>query len=209
MVLLLGGCGNSNQKAYEVSKEAYEQIDVAYEIIEQYGSDIYEAWRLGIYEDEDMSIELLDSELYLSEDEIREGIVYVYLTFEDEDGYINATEEEKEEFEELCDGFFTIFEDDLFSACVWVVTGAYQANGKIEEAEVAIESAKVQMKTLSEEYSDYEHYPNLKEYYTTTSAFFDFCQNPTGSFEQVKETINEYRNDAREYISDLDYIFEE
>lgn len=81
-----------------------------------------------------------------------------------------------------------------------VVSGAYAANG---------ETAKAQMKNLSENYSDYEHYPNLKGFYTTTSSFFDFCQNPTGSFEQVKTTINDYRNKARGYISDLDYIFED
>ena len=65
------------------------------------------------------------------------------------------------------------------------------------------------MKTLSEKYSDYEHYPALKGYYTTTDAFFDFCQNPSGSFEQVKTTINDYRNDCRSYNKDLNYIFED
>ena len=72
-----------------------------------------------------------------------------------------------------------------------------------------MEEAKAEMKEMSEKYSDYEHYPNLKGYYTTTNAFFAFCQNPTGSFEQVKTTINDYRNDARSYKSDLDYMFED
>ena len=90
-----------------------------------------------------------------------------------------------------------------------VVSKAYEANGKTDEAQKALNEAKAQMKELSEKYSDYEHYPNLKGYYTTTSSFFDFCQNPTGSFEQVKDTINDYKNEARDYISDLDYIFEE
>ena len=89
-----------------------------------------------------------------------------------------------------------------------IVANAYKANGKASEAETALEKAKEQMKTLSEKYSDYEHYPNLKGYYTTTSSFFNFCQNPTGSFEQVKTTINDYKNEARDYMSDLDYIFE-
>lgn len=71
-----------------------------------------------------------------------------------------------------------------------------------------MESAKTQMRALSEKYSDYEHYPNLKGYYTTTSSYFEFCQNPEGTFEQVQDTINDYRNKARDYKSDLDYIFE-
>lgn len=65
------------------------------------------------------------------------------------------------------------------------------------------------MKKMSEKYSDYEHYPSLKKYYTETKSYFDFCKAPTGSFEQVKTTINDYRNDIREYVSDLDYIFED
>lgn len=68
---------------------------------------------------------------------------------------------------------------------------------KVEKAQTALDAAKAQMKELSQEYSDYEHYPNLKGYYTTTSAFFDFCNNPFGSFEQLKDTINH------------DYIFED
>ena len=65
------------------------------------------------------------------------------------------------------------------------------------------------MKELSESYSDYEHYPALKGYYTTTSSFFDFCQNPTGSFEQLKTTVEDYKTTARDFNADLDYIFED
>ena len=42
---------------------------------------------------------------------------------------------------------------------------------------------------------------------STTLAFFDFCCNPEGSFEQVKDTFNNYRNTAREYFFDLNYMF--
>lgn len=70
-------------------------------------------------------------------------------------------------------------------------------NGKAEEAQTALDAAKTQMKELSEKHSDYEHYPNLKGYFTTTSSFLEFCQNPTGSFEQLKDTINDYKNKAR------------
>lgn len=77
-----------------------------------------------------------------------------------------------------------------------------------ETAQSALDNAKSLMKDLSAKYSDYEHYPNLKGYFTNTSSLFDFCQNPDGSFEQVKDTINNYRNEARDFKSDLDYIFE-
>lgn len=211
MCVSLCGCG-ADKKAFNTSKEAYDKVAIAYEITENFGSDLYEAWRLGIYEDEEMldnGIECLASELSLSEDELRDGVAYVFAVNMAGEDWTEVSEEDKEEFRKNADYAFMLMEEDLFSFCVMVVTGAYNANGKVAEAQTALDEAKTLMKELSEEYSDYEHYPNLKGYYTTTSSFFDFCQNPSGSFEQVKNTINDYKNEARDYISDLDYIFEE
>ena len=209
MVMLVSfvGCGGGNKKAFEASKVAYDNIDIAYEIVEQMGSDIYDAWLLGIYDKEELienGAEYLASELLLSEDEIRAGIG---CTFAEVLGMSwNLSESYKKDIIETADDSFYLFEDEMFTFCVLSVKNAYEINGKVDEAQDALDLAKTQMKELSEKYSDYEHYPNLKGYYTTTSSFFDFCQNPTGSFEQVKETINDYKNEARDYISDLDYI---
>lgn len=209
--LSLCACGDSDRKAFEASKAAYDSIDIAYEITEQYGSDLYEAWRLGIYDDDEIfagGAEHLASGLSLSADEIRTGAAYTVATMVGEN-WDELSEEDKNKYIDNADAFFSVMEDDLFTFCVMAVTGAYTVNGKVEEAQTALDAAKAQMKKLSTEYSDYEHYPMLKGYYTTTSSFFDFCNNPTGSFEQVKETINDYRKEARDYISDLDYIFED
>lgn len=35
-----------------------------------------------------------------------------------------------------------------------------------------------QMKEIREKYSDHDHYPALKGYYTAISVFFDSCRNP-------------------------------
>lgn len=208
MCVSLGACGEEKEKpaettetAFEVSKEAYDSVATAYEITEQFASDLYEAWRLGIYEDDTLTgysvnaVTFLASELSLSEDEIVAGVA--------------AVTEMSNMTKDRADTYFVIYEDQLFSFCVKVVTAAYTANGKVQEAQDALDAAKENMKQLSEKYADYEHYPTLKEYYTATSSFFDFCQNPTGSFEQVKTTINDYKNEIRNHISDLDYIFEE
>lgn len=199
-----------------LSAPAYDNIDIAYEITEQFGADIYEAWRLGIYDDDEIlkdGVTYLAGELSLSEDELKDGICYALASMFGEE-WSEMPEEEKTEIKKMTENSAVVFsvmeeEDNLFSFCVNVVVGAYTANGKMEEAQNVLDVAKSQMKELSENYSDYEHYPNLKGYYTTTSSFFDFCQNPTGSFEQVKDTVNNYKNEARDYISDLDYIFEE
>ena len=210
MCVPLAAC-NSDKKAFEVSKAAYDNIDIAYEITEQFGSDLYEAWRLGIYEKDEVidgGAKYLATELSLSADEIRAGAAYTIVTMLGED-WEEMSDADKDKYIGKADSFFAIMEDDLFSFCVMSVTGAYTLNGKVEEAQTSLDTAKAQMKELSQEHSDYEHYPNLKGYYTTTSSFFDFCNNPTGSFEQVKDTVNDYKNEARDYISDLDYIFEE
>lgn len=209
MCLSLCACGK-DKKAFEVSKVAYDNIDTAYEIIEQFGSDIYEAWRLGIYEKDEIlkdGAKHLAADLSLSVDEIRTATAYYVAGLLGND-WDTMPEEEKNAIIDKADSFFSVMDDGLFSFCVMVVISAYTLNGQIEEAQNALDAAKAQMKELSADYSDYEHYPNLKGFFTTTSSFFDFCQNPTGSFEQVKDTINKYKNEARDYINDLDFIFE-
>lgn len=211
MCLSMAACGGGTKKAFEISKTAYDNIDIAYEITEQFGSDIYEAWRLGIYDKDEILDEgasYLATELSLSADEIRAGTAYTIVSIIGED-WDTMSEEDKESYINKADAMFSAMEDDLFSFCVMSVSNAYLVNGSVEEAQTALDEAKATMKELSADYSDYEHYPNLKGYYTTTSSFFEFCNNPTGSFEQVKNTINDYKNEARDYVSDLDYIFEE
>ncbi len=208
MCMSLVACGN---KAFDKSKEAYGEISKAYTIADQMGTDIYEAWRMGIYDDDEIlddGASYLAKELSLSEEEIIEGIVYTYMSMTSDTTYEEADEKTKEEGRKFADSYFTVMEDDLFTACVMAVSNAYKANGKVSEAQTALDNAKALMQEMSKKYSDYEHYPNLKEYFTNTSSLFDFCQNPDGSFEQVKDTINDYRNEARDYKSDLDYIFE-
>lgn len=211
MCLSLCACGGS-KKAFNASKEAYENIDIAYEITDKMSHDIYEAWRLGIYEDDEIlddGVEYLAKELKLSEDELIDGVAYTIAEMIYDEDWDSLTDDEKDEYRSMNTYVFDVFEDKLFSFCLWIVSNAYVVNGDVATAQAALDTAKEQMKNLSEKYSDYEHYPNLKGFYTTTKAFFDYCQDPQGSFEQCKTTINDYRNTARGYISDLDYIFEE
>ena len=77
MCVSMTACGGGNKKAFEASKAAYVNIDIAYEITEQYGSDIYEAWRLGIYDDDKIlkdGVAHLATKLSLSKNELKEGV---------------------------------------------------------------------------------------------------------------------------------------
>ena len=208
MCISSAGCSGT-QKAFEASKDAYDSINTAYEITEQFASDIYEAWRMGIYEDDEVlegGTQYLAAELNVSEDELAAGVAFTVNEIMGADDWDTLSESEKESYLSATDMYFRLFEDDLFSFCVLAVIGAYQVNGKIEATQSALDTAKQEMRELSEKYADYEHYPNMKGYYTSTSSFFEFCQNPTGSFEQVVNTINDYKNEARDYKNDLDYI---
>lgn len=210
LIFLLPSCDNKSKKAFEASKVAYENVNSAYKIAEDYGADIYEAWRLGIYDDDEIlekGCAYLAKELHISESEIKEGIAYTLA--EMDEGWENCSEEDRADYRENADYTFVVMEDNLFSWCVLITSNSYAANGKVKEAQEYLDAAKEQMKELSQSYSDYEHYPSLKGYYTTTNSFFDFCQNPTGSFEQIKTTIESYRSTARDYKADLDYIFED
>lgn len=118
------------------------------------------------------------------------------------------SKDQKARYDENVESVFYLL-DDVFSACVLVTSNAYVENGKTKQVEDLLTSAKAQMKEMSQKYSDYEHYSNLKEYFTSVSAFFDFCKSPKGSYEQAIETMNDYRNTARELKNDLAFIFEE
>jgi len=212
MCVSMCACGTN---PFDMSKEAYEKISTAYDIIDAYGSDIYEAWRLGIYSDDDILKKgntFLASELGLEKSELDEGLAYTIATSVYEKEWDSLTDEEKEEYREYADSdtaCYKIFEDELFSMCIKVVSSTYKVNGKSGEISSNLEEAKRIMKDMSNDHADYEHYPNLKGFYTSTSAFFEFCEDPSGSFEQVKDTLNNYRKEARDFKKDLDYIFEE
>ena len=202
----------ASKKAFDVSKEAYDNINSAYLTVEKYGSDIYEAWRLGIYEDDEIlddGCKHLATELNLSEAELLDGLAYTIAPMLFDKEWDELSEEEKDNLRGFGNTAFSAFEDDLFSFCVMVASNAYITNGKVAEVQECLSQSKTLMKELSDLYSDYEHYPALKGYYTTTSSFFDFCQNPTGSFEQIKTTTEDYKSTARDYKADLDYIFED
>lgn len=216
IILSLAACGSGKTKqAFEASQIAYDNINSAYEITENFGSDIYEAWRLAITDKDEIRDEgwgYLGKELSLSKEDFLDGVAYTQIEMAGGD-WEKATDEKKEEYRKIAESslntLFEYMEDEFFSWCVMIVSNAYTVNGKVDEIQTYLNNAKTQMKDLSENYSDYEHYPSLKGYYTTTNSFFEFCQNPTGSFEQLKTTMEDYRTTARDYKADLDYIFEE
>ena len=200
---------------FELSKAAYKNINSAYEITHKFGSDLYEAWYLVSYQGQKLqksnTVKYLAQEVqYLSEEELQKGLAFVLAKNKYGEDWYELTEEQKNHYIELAvnyegDDFFN--QTNCLFITTWSVIRAYEVNGKTEEAQAYLESAQTYMKELSVKYSDYEHYPNLKGFYTMVGSYLDVCCDSELSFTQYKDVKNQYEKEARDYINDLDFIF--
>ncbi len=205
LVLCLSLCacgnnaGNNPKDAFDNSKEAFDHVTSAYIATNEFSSDIYEAWYLGVNKrsDYDDEYEMSDfaAEMNIEQKYIEQAIA----NLSDRDSY--------DYYDKLWEALPKLYNNSYFSAWVSVISEAYKCSGQADEIKGELNAAKSLMKDLSDAYSDYEHYPVLKEYFTNTLAFYDFCCDPEGSFDQVVETFNNYRNTARECFFDLNYVF--
>ena len=207
-------------KIFVVASEAFQLIDNANKDIEVYGADIYEAWLTGITDTDKVKkegISYLSKDLEISEEDLYIGLAILLTENLEDFDWDNSSDDKKEQIYEIVKTpevfdfvlYLSPDKNDIPSICVNVVVRAYKHNGSTDKIQENMNEAKIKMKEMSEKYSDYEHYSSLKNYYTTANAFFEFCLEPSGSFEQFKDTVNEYKNDARKYRNDLAYIFED
>ena len=183
--------------AFESSKEAFQLITEAYLLTNEFSQDIYEAWRLGVNDkssyDSDSEFADFADEMLIEQDHLEQAMANI----------LGETEYSYGQWSLLP----YLYDGSHFSAWVTVVSEAYKCSGQVQTIEGKLLSAQKLMKELSNNYSDYEHYPVLKEYFTNSIAFLDFCRNPEGTFEQVVNTFSTYRNNAREYFFDMNYVF--
>lgn len=202
------------KKALESSREIYANINIAYNICSEMGSDIVDAWRMGIYDDDKLvenGVSFLNSELSLTEEEIVYSVGYFTCTiFFGNEWTEETAKETKESFSlETANAMFTLADGtfyDMFQFCVKIVQDAYSLNGDIDEARNALNTAKELMKELNEKHPDFEYYSVLKDYYLSASTLLDFCIEPNGAFDHVKDTINSYKDDARKSINELEFV---
>lgn len=213
---LLGGNSASegpsvelSEEIFGISQQAYNNLTEAFNLVSTYGSDIYNAWYEGIYNSEDLSVSYLANNTSLSASDIRDGMASSALG--GPEAYKQASDEERAEARVGADDLLKLAGaiDDGYSIVVFGIVDAYKVNGTSDKVSSLLSDAKEALRTISDEYSDYEHYPALKDYYSAVNAYFDFCENPTGSFQQLADTINSYENEAREYQNDLDFVFGE
>jgi hypothetical protein len=198
------------------AKEVYENIKSAWTIADQMGTGIYNVWHGWVYEKEEMSsggLQFFADKASISLDDIVEGFSarnYVNEQFAKTGVNWNDISEADKEF--YRDATVKAFEQARkarqyagMSDVLWGTVYSFMLNGYVDGAQTLLESAKQELKELP---ADYEYYSALKDFYTTTSALVDFCASPSGSLDQYKVLLNDYRKEARDYMNDLNFVFE-
>lgn len=177
---------NKTEAQFDCGKKTFDSLNEASDICITMMDSIYEGWRFAIYDADEYSgstaVREFASEVGLSSYEINSVLTEYGLDGSD-------------------------LED--FSVAVSVISEVFENNGTIETLDNALAAAKDELKTMTAEYSDYSEYPTLKSYYSKVSSYAEFVKEPSGSFEQLKSTIEDYENEIRTYRSDLEFIFEE
>jgi uncharacterized protein YceK len=191
--VLLSGCGSN--KAFDTAKEAYQSLcDAADSTIDVMDS-VYGAWYFGIYESDDSFTSTIASDLAAS----------TSMATSDIEAAIKSLGESSGLGDRL---IYLLFGDDAFHYCLSVVNEAYELNGTFDSINNNLDIANASLKTMTAKFDDYKHYPALKEFYSKVSSYAEFAQAPSGSFQQLKDTINDYENDIRTYRTDLSFVFE-
>ena len=209
LCLSLCACGGNDDEAFNTSREAFTKITKAYAMFNEYSQDIYTAWYLGVHNPGGF--------------DGYKGYDYQKYNRKEFDGFCDKMNIDRTYIEESvvklsnAETFNTgswyalgdLYNGSFYSAWVSVIAEAYAYSGKEEGISSLLNDSKLIIKALGEEHSDYEHYPVLKEYFTNALEYFDFCQNPEGSLEQVEELFKDFQDVERECFYDLNYVFED
>lgn len=196
-------------KAFEVSKQVYANLNQSYEIIKRYSSDIYNAWYQGIYNSKKCNVSYLATKTSLTTSELYLGVSYFYIVVYDGKDWETSSEEERKKYQS--DTYFSVMKyayNSDTSACTYLISYAYKANGIENEIDTKLASAKTNLKEVSNISPNYENYATLKRLYTKVNSFYSFCSSPTGSFEQLVSTTNNYKNECRDLFDELKFTFD-
>ncbi len=180
---------NPKETEFENANKAYENLVSAHELCVDIMDSIYNAWFFAIYEADDYSssyrmINAFANKTDLTSSEVEEALESL--------GYSSSN--------------YYLLEE--FDYAVYVVKYALQQKGVYKQAEDHLLQAKNSLKEVTSEYQDYTGYPTLKSYYSEVSSYLEFATSPSGSFSQLKTTIDNYETKMRTYKNDLSFIFE-
>ena len=186
LAFALGGNNNVKEAQFESANNAYNDIVSASEICIDIMDSIYGAWYFAIYKSDD----------YYGTNGIEEFADATNLTYSDITNAMRSL---------VGTTSYSLLED--FNYAIYIVEEVYESKGLYAKAQNLLASAKDSLKSVTSEYSDYTGYPTLKSFYSEVSSYLEFAESPSGSFSQLKTTIDNYETNIRTYKSDLSFIF--
>lgn len=175
-----------NEVTYKNAKSAYDMLKEVEELCVNGMDDIYGAWYFGIYKMKNAS---------------------KYNFYGDMAAEVPHFDSTELEASATNLGVSTTTVKSDWQYALWIVEDAMESRGDYNTISANMDEAEKVLQVLTSEYDDYTYYPKLKEYYSSVKSYVDFYLNPTGSFEQLKDTINNYENNIRTLGSDVSFLF--
>lgn len=212
----------------QLAGEIYTELKKVYEAVDTIGGDIYQVWTISSTNKKDVvadPIKQLANNTHLDESEIALGtIVALDVAMNakapgDKETIIEKfrgkSDEERKQLtdvtgsEDMQTFFPTVFSSvsPLSDFCVYAIQDAYDMKGSFSEIQECLNGLKDKIKQLNADYPDFEAFEDLKNIYTQTSGYYEFCMDPKGNLIQAMNTINDYRNSVKASMTELDFIF--
>ena len=173
------------QKVYENSELVYKKLNEVVEIC-MYGMDVvYDAWSWGIYEADKYKINNASSQTTFIGLALKTGISV---------GDLEAA------------GYSADQIKSDWRYAVFTVEGALSKLGYYDAVKQKMSEAQSILQELTTTYGDYTYYPKLKDYYVAVDSYATFFLEPTCSFDQLLDTINNYEKNIRTYQTEVELL---
>lgn len=178
-----------NEIIYSNAKQAYEKLKEVSSLCASGMDSIYGAWYFGIYKAKDTT----SSNFYTKMAQEVPGFT--------------SKELEAGANELLSASLCATLGKSDWQYSIWIVESAITIRGDYATITANMDEAEKILQTLTTEYQDYAYYPKLKDYYSSIKSYVEFFTSPSGSFNQLADTVNDYENKIRTLDSDVGFLF--
>ncbi|MGM9609099.1 MAG: hypothetical protein ACI3XE_02625 [Eubacteriales bacterium] len=190
--------GNTKDSEIQAAKKAYGSLSEAHELIVEMMDAISNAWHFAIYDADDyntfdLCVVMLAINSGLFSTELKEATDVVLNKM----GYSQPSDTKR------------LAALRTFSTTIAIVKQVFTDNGKYEKIDELLSAAKTSIKSITGKYEEYTGYSTLKSYYSETSAYAEFCKDPTGSYQQLSTTRDNYETKLRNYKNELSFVLDE
>lgn len=210
LALSLCACDSKEKKMEDKNRGTFYQIHEAFEKTDEIGKQIVSVWELSnnkwsSLDSYSNGFDFFAENVPFTRDELLNALAHCRYNTGGEgslDYHLNAVKNN-------CDLYFSKLLDDYKSyGLILLVIEVYKQNGQLGEIESLLSSAKGNIKSLSEDRADNEHYEMLKKYFTATNAYYNFCCAPSGTLQDAYIDIQQYNETAEECYNSMYYFFE-